>query len=74
MDWHKPCSFAAWNLFEAMAKPVARHAFVVKSALRIGSVIDFLVLILAVFFMFFGIDFLIFLVLKRGPSKSNKNI
>ena len=53
MDWHKPCSFAAWNLFEAMAKPVARHAFVVKSALRIGSVIDFLVLILAVFFHVF---------------------
>ena len=41
-----------------MAKPVAGHAFVVKSALGIYSVIDFLVLILAVFFMFFfGIDF-----------------
>ena len=46
-----------------MAKPVAGHAFVVKvlwSALGMDSVIDFLVLVLAVFSWVFGIDFLIF--------------
>ena len=43
-----------------MAKPVAGHAFVVKNALGIDCVIDFLVLIMAVFFMVFGIDFIDF--------------
>ena len=69
MDWHKPCSFAAWNLFEAMAKPVARHAFVVKSALRIGSVIDFLVLILAVFSCFLELIFFDFFGIEKRPFK-----
>ena len=56
-----------------MAKPVAGHAFVVKKALGIDCVIDFLVLIMAVFSRFFELILLIFEVLKRGPSKSILN-
>ena len=41
---------------------------VLWNALGIDSVIDFLVLILAVFFMVFGIDFF---GIEKGPSEIN---
>ena len=40
-----------------MAKPVAEHAVALKSAWGIDHGIDFLVLIMAFFWMVFGIDF-----------------
>ena len=48
-----PC----FERFQAMAKPVAEHAVVLKSAWGIDHGIDFLVLIMALFWMVFGIDF-----------------
>ena len=41
------------------------------SALGIDSVIDLLVLILAVFFMVFGIDFFDFFGIEKGPAEIN---
>ena len=54
-----------------MAKPVAGHAFVVKSALGIDSVIDFLVLIMAVFSWFLELFFFDFFGIEKRPFKIN---
>ena len=64
------CLESLWSYGKACSRTCICGKKVLWSALGIDSVIDFLVLILAVFFMVFGIDFLIFLVLKKGPQKS----
>ena len=64
------CLESLWSYGKACSRTCICGKKVLWSALGIDSVIDFLVLILAVFSWFLELIFLIFLVLKKGPQKS----